>query len=118
MDDLTSTLAARPDSVTVPAMRALSAAGRAAQVPALLGVLGDSGRSEGARASAADALASIAGRERLAANADMLGVLAGVLDSDAPLSVRTATSRVLGRLQMDAAQRAGFTQRSRVNVSQ
>ncbi len=118
VDDLTSTLAARPDSVTVPAMRALSAAGRAAQVPALLGVLGDSGRSEGARASAADALASIAGRERLAANADMLGVLAGVLDSDAPLSVRTATSRVLGRLQMDAAQRAGFTQRSRVNVSQ
>jgi CheY-like chemotaxis protein len=118
VDGLASTLAARPDSVTIPAMRALSAGGRAAQIPALLAVLGDSGRSDGARTAAADALAGIAGRERLSANADILAVLAGVLDSDASLAVRMAASRALGRLGMDASQRAGFTHGTRVNVSQ
>ncbi|MDP6538700.1 MAG: HEAT repeat domain-containing protein [Planctomycetota bacterium] len=118
VDDLTSTLAARPDSVTVPAMRALSAAGGAAQVPALLAVLGDAGRSDAARTSAADALAGIAGRQRLDANEDILSTLGAVLGSDASLGVRTAASRALGRLGMDPSQRAGFTQGARVNVSQ
>jgi len=115
---LTSTLAARPDSVTLPAMTALAAVGGTAQVPALLGVVRDAGRSDEARARAAASIAAIAGRSGLAANDDILRDLGGVLASDAALSVREQVSLALGRMQMTAAQRADLARRVRIDVSQ
>jgi len=116
LEALASTLAARPDSVTLPAMTALAAAGGTDQVPALLNVVRDAGRSDEARARAAATIAAIAGRTGMAADDDVLRELSGVLASDAALSVREQVSLVLGRMQMTAAQRADLARRARVDV--
>lgn len=111
-------LASRPDSVILPAMRALGAAGGAGEVAALAGVLMDSGRSDAARIGAADALAQIAARERIGGPDELLQGLAGVIGSDATLDVRIAASRALSNMAIDDATRAELTRRARVNVAQ
>jgi hypothetical protein len=116
IEALTSTLAHRPDEVVVPAMSALSVAGTANQAGALLGVLADDGRSEDARVAAADALAGILGRHSV--SADVATGLRDVLGSDAPLAVRAATARALGRVALDAESRRDLLRGVRVNVTE
>lgn len=55
--------AGREDEVSIPALHALSHCGTSAEMPALLGVVGDRGRSPAARAAAAGAVAGVLSRE-------------------------------------------------------
>ncbi len=118
VDAIVSSLATRPDSVTIPAMVALGAAAGSGQVAALAGVLMDSSRSDEARVAAADALAQIAARERISGPAELLAGLGGVIQSDASRAVRIAASRALSNMAIDDATRAEITSKARVNVSQ
>ncbi|MCB9915865.1 MAG: anhydro-N-acetylmuramic acid kinase [Planctomycetes bacterium] len=118
LPQVAASLASRPDSVTVPAMEALGAAGTSAEVAALAAVLMDDGRSDAARVAAADALAQIAARERIGGPDELLAGLAGVVYSDASLEVRVAASRALSNTAIDDATRAEITRRARVDVAQ
>lgn len=114
LGDLGKTLAHRGDAVTIPAMQALGAAGTPDQIAALVAVVADDGRSDEARAAAAGALAGIFGR--YAASADSASALREVLTSDAPIGVRAAVARALGRAGLDGAARASLLQDVRVDV--
>lgn len=113
--DLTSTLASRPDSVTVSAMHGIGAAGSANDVPALIAVVSDDSRSDEARTAAADACAGIFGRH--AVEIVVASPLHTVLTSDGSLGVRQACARALGRLELPGEGRGALLQDVRVDVS-
>jgi HEAT repeat protein len=115
---LAGTLAGRPDSVTVPAMGALAAAGGVGQVPELTALLGDSARSDAARQAAAGALAGIFARSPQGADESTLKVLDDVARSDAAFPVRRAAAIALGRLDLAPGVRAGLVEGVRANVAQ
>ncbi|MEM7308068.1 MAG: HEAT repeat domain-containing protein [Planctomycetota bacterium] len=114
---LASTVASRPDEVTVPAMHALGLAGSRAHVGALLGVLGDDARSDAAREAAGMALSGIFGRDTGFDDAGALGTLNEIANSDAAFGVRRAAATALGRLNLPAEQRAGLVQAVRANLA-
>jgi HEAT repeat protein len=115
---LAGILAAKPDSVTVPAMGALGSAGGVGQVPALASVLGDGERSDEARAAAAQALAGIFARSPQGADETTLQVLGDVARSEASFDVRRAAATALGRLDLAPGVRAGLVEGVRANVAQ
>ncbi|KAA3607229.1 MAG: hypothetical protein DWQ01_16160 [Planctomycetota bacterium] len=85
----------REDAVSVPVMGALSAVGYAAQLDALMGVVGNIDRSMEARAAAANAVAGI-----LARNAGTMvdaGVLEAAMNSD-DRNLSMAAARALGMM--------------------
>ncbi len=104
---------ARPDAVAVPALHALGAAGGAGEASTLVAVLADEKRSEGARVAAGDAVASILARSPAVLDGAALTQVAAVASSGAPISVREAASRAIGRAQIDPAARAGILQKLR-----
>ena len=105
----------RPDSVVLPALHALAAGGGVDQVANILALVEDESRSADARAAAASALGGILGRGATAPGAvETLQELAG---SSAPLDVRAAAARAIGRAGVQAADRAAILQRSRVTIS-
>lgn len=110
---LTSTLATRPDEVTIPAMFAIGAAGDGTHVAALMAVVSDEKRSEAARAAAANAAAAIFGRGAQA-SAEGLAALSAVLKSDAPMSVKTAVAGAVGNLRLDPEVRAELLRTARM----
>lgn len=93
------------DAVAVPAAYALVAAGNAAHVTALSGVVGDGSRSDAVRQAAANALTAIFGRGVPAGEA--AAVLNAVVRSDAPVGVRKAAAQALGASSMPVADRVG-----------
>ena len=107
----------RHDDVALPAMGVLAAAGSLNEVPDLVGVIVDDGRSNAARAAAADACAEIFGREG-GASAAALDQLHAVLTSDADLEVRQAVARAMGRLDLDPSVRAELLRTVRVNLGE
>lgn len=115
-ESLASTLAHRTDHVTLPAMGALEIIGGTGQVASLIAVLADGERSPEARGGAADALGAIA--SRAGAIAGLGESLASVVETDAPLSVRVAAARALGRATLDSAVRAALLERVRIHVSE
>ncbi len=96
----------RPDPVATPAIQALAVVGGASEAPGLVAVLADDKRSEEVRAAAGSALAGILGRAPAALDQAALTQIASVAGSSAPITVRSAASRALGRAQMDPAVRA------------
>lgn len=103
---LESTLANRPDAVTIPAMQALAAAGGESSIGALAALLASDDRSDEARAAAGHAIAGILGRTGGNGGGAALNALMDVMNSDASLSVRSAASAALGRMSLDAEARA------------
>ena len=103
-DALANALAGRPDNVTIPAAKALGIAGRADHSGALLALLGDSARSDEARAAAGFAAAAVF--QRGAMSAEAVEFLMGVIHSDASLAVRKSAYAALGSLDLTPAQRA------------
>ncbi|MCP3918402.1 MAG: hypothetical protein GY711_22895 [bacterium] len=116
LDDLASTLAGRPDAVTIPAMHALAAAGGPDQLNALLALATADDRSDEARVAAGDAIAGIVGRS--GGSAAIGEALSAVVSSDAGLAVRRAAARAMGRLNLDPASRAALVESVRVRVAQ
>lgn len=110
-----ATAASRGDEVSLPALAALARVGGAAEAEAVLGVLADGGRSDAARIAAADAVGAMATRGNLGGAASE--ALRELLGSDAPLAVRTAAARAIGRMGLGAADRAGLVESTRVQVS-
>lgn len=102
---LQSTLASRPDAVTIPAMQVLGAVGGPAQAGSLVAVLSDDKRSEECRSASGNALAGILSRNPGALGAEGLGQLQGVVGSNSPANVLNAAARALGLVQMDPAAR-------------
>lgn len=96
----------RADAVTLPALAALASAGTPAQVPAVLAVITDEGRSDAARAAAGRALAGIFGRHDVGGSA--VAGLSAVVLSDASLDVRNAAAQAVGLARLSAAERAGL----------
>lgn len=117
VDALAGALATRPDPVVVPAMRALSSAGNASHVAALIAVLVDEARSEPARIAAARGVSGIVARDPGAVNSEQASAVHGVLTSDAPLGVREAASRAIGRMPLDPTDRASVLRSVRVDAS-
>jgi HEAT repeat protein len=115
---LAGTLAGRPDSVTIPGMGALAAAGGVGQVPQLTALLADAARSDAARQAAAAALAGIFARSPQGADESTLKVLDDVARSDAAFPVRRAAATALGRLDLAPGVRAGLVEGVRANVAQ
>jgi len=115
LGNLASTLASRPDGVTIAAMRALGSGGTANEAPALIAVVADDSRSDEARAAAADACAGIFGRH--AVSIETASPLHVVLTSDTSLVVRQACARALGRLALEGNVRGALLQDVRVDVS-
>ena len=116
VDSLAGTLGSRGDSVTIPAMTALATVGTSDAIPALMGVLGDDGRSEAARIAAADAVAQIAARESLSGPPALLSGLVTVISSDAALPVQVAASRALSNMSIPDVTRAAMARQARVDV--
>ncbi len=112
---LTSTLAHRPDSVSVPAMQALGLAGTSSEVSGLIAVLTGGERSDESRAAAGNAIAGILGRHNV--DGDAIDGLRSVFTSDAALSVRKAAGRALGRFSLSSEERAELMSRVRNTVS-
>ncbi|MBI5361537.1 MAG: hypothetical protein HZA53_00050, partial [Planctomycetes bacterium] len=118
--DISATLGAlqgvlenRKDEVVLPAMGALGAAGGATHVSALVDVLANEARSEAVRVGAAEAVAGILGRNASAVGAEGAAKLQAVAGSTAPVAVRDAAARALGRMEMDAAARVEFLRKLR-----
>ena len=107
IDALGTCLTGRPDAVALPAMGALGAAGGADQASALAAVVADAGRSDGARAAAADACAAILSRGT-AAGEGVASALESAASSDASLSVRVAAARAIDNLGLGGAARAAL----------
>lgn len=105
---LASTLASRPDGVTVPAMRTLATVGGPAQAAPLLAVLVDEKRSDDARINSAHALAGILARNPGALAPDAQSQLEGVISSKASIGVRNAAAMALGLVQLEPAARAAL----------
>jgi hypothetical protein len=107
VDGLARTLASRPEPVVLPAVTALATGGTVQQVPALLGLLADGERSEGLRVAAADALAAIFARGRVAgAEAVVAPLQELLLGADTAPALRQAAARAMGALELDPALRA------------
>jgi CheY-like chemotaxis protein len=113
LNGLTSTLATRPDEVTIPAMFAIGAAGDGTHIPALMSVVSDGKRSDAARAAAANAAAAIFGRGAQA-SAEGLAALGAVLKSDASMPVKTAVAGAVGNLRLDPEVRAELLRTARM----
>ena len=110
---LTGPLAHRSDSVTVPCMQALAAAGTPDQLAALAGVAADGTRSDEARIAAAMGMGGIFSRH--AASADAAGALSEIMgDAGSSIAVRGAAAKAIGSLQGDG--RAGLMNSIRVEV--
>jgi CheY-like chemotaxis protein len=105
--DLANAVGSRPDSVTIPAARALGAAGGSDQVAALTAVLADNARSEAARAACGNALAQLFGRGA-GHTPEAVKALHDVAHSDAPISVRQAAASAIGNLPLSTAERAAL----------
>lgn len=112
---LASTLAHRPDAVSIPSMHALGLAGTSSEVAGLLAVLTDGERSDEARTAAGDAIAGILGRHNV--DGDAIDGLRSVFDSDASLAVRQAAGRALGRFALSSEERAELIRRVRTTVA-
>ena len=96
----------RRDEVAVPAMEAVGAGGSTVQIPALVAVVVDGGRSEVARVAAADAVASILSRQEVQIGPEGVQQLVETATSDPSLGVRVAAVRALGRSALDDVSRA------------
>ena len=96
----------RADGVTLAALGALASAGTPAQAGGILAVITDESRSDAARTAAGRALAGIFGRNDV--SGDDLAGLAGVVLSDASLSVRTAAAQAIGLARLNGSERAGL----------
>ncbi|MBL8861823.1 MAG: HEAT repeat domain-containing protein [Planctomycetes bacterium] len=104
---------ARDDATAVPALAALGARGTAAQAPAILAALIDEQRSETARAAAGSALARVVARHPAALDAEGVAKVEAVVRSGAAMAVREAAARVLGSVQLPAAERAKILEKLR-----
>ena len=106
LDALAGTLGSRPDSVAVPAARALGIAGGPSHTGALLAVIADTEASDELRIACARAAGSIFSRGGgMAEAADALAV---VMNSDASLELRSAAASALGSLDLTAEARAAL----------
>lgn len=114
LNDLAQPLAYRDDAVVLPTLAALAAAGGAGEIGVLAGVVASAERSDAARAAAADAVGEILGRTN--AGADAVAPLVEVLGTDAPLAVRAAVARAIGRAQLGAGDRQGLLEAVRIRV--
>jgi HEAT repeat protein len=103
---LASTLAHRGDSVAVPAAGALAASGGPGEVAPLSAVVADGSRSEAVRVACADALSALFARG--VSGAEAAALLQGVVNSDAPISVRRAAAGALGNLAIGGVERAAL----------
>lgn len=101
---LAETLASRPDEVVQPALGVLQSLGGPAHVGRIVAVLTDSGRSEGVRTRAANALAGIFARSGKA-DAETVRMLEEVARQEASFAVRGATAAALGRLDLSKESR-------------
>ena len=115
LGQLASTLAHRPDGVSLPAMHALGLAGTSSEVSGLMSVLIDTERSDDARSAAGDAVAGILGRHNV--DGDAIDGLRSVFASDAALPVRKAAGGALGRFDLSAEERAELMRLVRSTVS-
>ncbi len=115
-DGLASVLADRTDLVVAPALGALGALGNVQHLDAVSALVLDGERSTWVRTAAAEALGNIAGRTGHGPASDLLEQLVAVVVSDAPIEVRGALSRALGRMPLTAAQRGALLSASRVYV--
>lgn len=102
---LVRAIANRPDNVSIAALEALGSAGGAAQAAAIVAVIADTARTEPVRIAAADALASILGRDGAAVSSESAQTLKAVAVSDAGVKIRDAVARAIGLVQIDANQR-------------
>lgn len=103
----------RDDKVAIPAMEALGACGTAGDAPALVAVLADDKRSDGARAAAGHALALLLGRHGDALDAAGIAAVQGVVSSGASMTVREAAGQVLGSVPMSPQDRAEILRKLR-----
>ena len=115
LGSLASTLAHRPDTVSIPSMNALGLAGTSSEVSGLLAVLTDGARSDDARTAAGNAIAGILGRHNV--DGDAIDGLRSVFASDASLNVRQAAGRALGRFALSSEERAELIRRVRTTVA-
>lgn len=105
---LASTLASRPDEVTLHAMTALGAAAGNDVVGALAAVIGDDARSDSARSAAGQAISDILSRSGGSGDSGVASTLAQVMSSEASVDVRRAAAAALGRMNLDPATRSGL----------
>jgi hypothetical protein len=106
VDGLARTLSGRPESVLLPALEALATGGTAQQSAAILGVLTDSGRSEGVRVAAGQALSAIFARGRVAGAEALVAPLQELLlNTETPAALRQAVAQAMGALELDPALR-------------
>jgi len=106
LDDLASTLGPRPDAVAIPAANALGLAGGPSHVAPLVAVVSDAQASEDLRVACAKAAGSILARGGSSDGA--AAALTAVVNSDAPLAVRSAAAAALGSLDLTAEARAAL----------
>jgi CheY-like chemotaxis protein len=106
----------RPDAVTIPALRALGHAGRAAEAISVAALAADSSASDAVREAAAMACATMFARG--VDGSGCLDSLHGVVASKAALNVRGAAAAALGRLKLNAEMRSELLELVRVNVGE
>lgn len=106
----------RRDGVAIPALRALGQVGGQDAVEGILAVLTGDEASEGVRVAAADALGAMGSRMSLPA--ETASAVRDVLAGDAPLVVRSAAARALGRMNVDTEIRRSVLEATRVRVGQ
>lgn len=116
MGGLMMAIDGRRDEIAVPALNALGAIGNTSAVDGILAVLTNADSSEASRIAAADALGSIG--SKVALSADVQSALREVLSADGSLDLQSAAARSLGRMKLDASDRAGVLNSVRVRVGQ
>ena len=106
LEDLSSVLGSRPDTVAIPAAHAIGIAGGPSHTGALMSVVSDTEASVEVRTACARAVGSIFSRG--GGSSDAAAALADVMNSDAPLALRSAAASALGSLDLTAEDRAAL----------